>query len=430
MLGDFNANYYVFPYEVDPYIVIVIKGKFPYARYMSFTLAGQLDNVITTAPDKALIPDPGSTTPFLPCADWNANNRNYTIKIRSTPPPKGSEHFVPEAGNNTFYAGTLKDGTPNKWGLIGLRIYVPSIGYDKTGGVGLPKITYCAAKNNCNTTRISGTVNKSTQPDNSLNQVDAFRKRTSFQHCSDMVKQNCDLIWNRIGVIATRILQPDLNTVYTLSNQIERDPRKLLFIRWKAPTFPDTYHNIGILRNTDMRYWSMSFITQVGLLSLYTISDFQTVMDKNGYVNLVISFGASRPSCVTTENGFNWIDASKLPLVPLTLFYRNNQVSQGFHYTAKNVPEGQIVPPKVMGEYYPCGKYVDPIYFNSCYHNCNNKPEKINNILSLNIKWVENIVLNPDVSYKYLYIYIFSYIPIKTCSYFHRLIFLYLNINL
>ncbi|WP_297423979.1 hypothetical protein [Clostridium sp.] len=125
-----------------------------------------------------------------------------------------------------------------------------------------------------------------------------------------------------------------------------------------------------------MRYWSMSFITRVGLLGLYTLSDFEAVIDKNGYVNLVVSFGASRPSCVTTENGFTWIDASKLPLVPLTLFYRNNQVSQSFPYTAKNVPEGQIVPPKVMREYYPCGKYVDPVYFNSCYYNCKNKPGK------------------------------------------------------
>ncbi|MBV7272828.1 hypothetical protein I6U48_07865 [Clostridium sp. PL3] len=371
MLGDFNANYYVFPYEVNPDIEIVIKGQFPYARYMSFTLAGQIDTVIATASDRMLIPDPGSTNPFLPGADWNADNRNYTIKIRSTAPPQGSDHFVPEAGNNTLYAGTLKDGTPNRFGLIGLRIYVPSIGYDQTGGVGLPKITYCAAKKNCLNTSISGTVCKTTQPKNLINPADVFTKETSFQYCCDMVDQNCDLTWSRIGVIATRILQPDLNTVYILSNQIKRDPGKLLFIRWKAPTFPDTYHNIGILGNENMRYWSMSFITRVGLFGLYTLGDFQTVIDKNGYVNLVISFGASRPSCVTTENGFNWIDISNLPLVPLTLFYRNNQVSQVFPYTAKNVPEGQIVPPKVMGEYYPCGKYVHPLYFNSCYCDCN-----------------------------------------------------------
>lgn len=373
MLGDFNANYYVFPYKVDTDIEIVIKGQFPYARYMSFTLTGQKDNVIATAADKALIPDCGSSNPFLPGVDWNVENRNYTIKILSTPPPHGSEHFVPEAGNNTFYAGTLKDGTPNKFGLIGLRIYVPSIGYDKIGGVELPKITYCTPKKNCRNTSIFETVDNSTQPNNPLNSANIFSKKTYFNNCRDIVEQSCDLIWSRIGVIATRILQPDLNTVYTTSDQIKRDTDKLLFIRWKAPTFPDTYHNIGIVGNEDMRYWSMSFVTRVGLLGLYTLSDFQTVIDKNGYVNLVISFGAHRPSCVTTKNGFNWVDASNLPLVPLALFYRNNQVSQDFPYTAKDVPEGEIVPPEVMGEYYPCGKYVYPLYFNSCCYDFNDK---------------------------------------------------------
>ncbi|SET44907.1 hypothetical protein SAMN05660297_02421 [Natronincola peptidivorans] len=368
MLGDFNASYYAFPYEVDPDIEIVIKGKFPYARYMSYTLSGQLDNVITTAPDRMLIPDPGNINPFLPGADWNADDRNYTIKISFTPPPQGSEHFMPEAGNNTFYAGTLKDGTPNRFGLFGLRIYVPSIGYDKTGGVGLPKITYCTAKKASRDTSISVTVEKPPQFVNLLNPASVFTREVAHQCCNDMVDVTCHLTWSRIGVIATRILQPDLNTVYILSNQIKRDPGKLLFIRWKAPTFPDTYHNIGILGNEDMRYWSMSFVTQVGLLGLYTLGDFQAIIDKKGYVNLVISFGAPRPPHVTTENGFAWIDASQLPLVPLTLFYRNNQVSPIFPYTAKNVPEGQIVPPEIMREYYPCGKYVTPLYFKSCCH--------------------------------------------------------------
>ena len=366
MLGDFNCNYNVFPYAVDPDTEIVIKGQFPYARYMSFTLTGQIDTVIANAPDRVLIPDPGSTNPFLPGADWDADNRNYTIKIRSTAPPHGSEHFVPEAGNNTFYAGTLKDGSPNGFGFIGLRIYVPSMGYDKTGGVCLPKITYCTTKNDCKNRKNAGTLNNTILPDNPLNPTNVTNKAIWTKHCSDMIVPTCDLTWSRLSVIATRILQPDLNTIYIVSDQIQRDPSKLLFIRWKAPTFPDTYHNIGIIGNEDMRYWSMSFVTRVALLGLYTLGDFQTIIDKRGYVNLVISFGARRPSRVTTENGFTWIDASQFPLVPLYLFYRNNQISQGFPYTAKNIPEGQIVPPEVMGEYYPCAKYVNPLYFKSC----------------------------------------------------------------
>lgn len=181
--------------------------------------------------------------------------------------------------------GTSKDGSPNWFCLIGLRIYVPRIGYDKTGDVWLTKITYFAVK---------------------------------------------------------KILEKQ------------------------------TFYNIETLDNEAMCYWSMPFVSIVGLLWLYTLSDIQAIIDKNCYVNPVISFGAPRPACVTTD----WIDASNLPLVPLTLLYRNNQISPNFPYTAKEIPEGQIVPPEVMGEYYPCGKYVNPLYFNLCCYDCSDKHDK------------------------------------------------------
>ncbi|PAM94756.1 hypothetical protein B4N84_11015, partial [Flavobacterium sp. IR1] len=75
-------------------------------------------------------------------------------------------------------------------------------------------------------------------------------------------------------------------------------------------------------------------------------------------------FGASRPSSVTSENGYTWIDASQLPLVPLFLIYRNNQISENFiHYTAADIRPGEVVTPQDMGEYYPSGIYVDPMDF-------------------------------------------------------------------
>lgn len=57
------------------------------------------------------------------------------------------------------------------------------------------------------------------------------------------------------------------------------------------------------------------------------------------------------------------------PLVSLFLLYRNNQVSPNLPYTAKNVPINEIVSPQEMGEYYPCGKYINSVFFYSCYNN-------------------------------------------------------------
>jgi hypothetical protein len=146
-LGDQNASYYIFPYEVDLETEIMIKGRYPFARHFSFHIASLPSRrTVDSVAGRELLPDPRSTNPFLPGANWDATNRNNTLKIRFTAPPDGSNHFVPGAGNNVIYAGTLENGEPNRVGLIVLRIYVPSLGYDKTGGVGLPLITYCPAK--------------------------------------------------------------------------------------------------------------------------------------------------------------------------------------------------------------------------------------------------------------------------------------------
>lgn len=368
VLGDFNASYFVFPYEVDPSVEIVIKGQYPHARYMSITVNGTADIPIASAPDQSLIPDPGSTNPFLPGANWDAKNRNYTLIIRFTAPPD-SEHFVPGAGKNIIYVGTLPNGRPNASGIITLRIYVPSIGYDKTGGVGLPEIMYCSAKNNRRThmESLRGMAEPKMQDESLFNQK-AFKGESSS-------REECDLVWSKTNRVQSVLLQANPNTVYIISNEIERNPGKLLYIHWKAPTFPDTYHNIGIVGNENMRYWSMMFATKIGYLGLYTIGDFQTIIDKSGYVNLVISFGAPRPAFVTSKNGFTWVDLSELPLVPFSIIYRNTLVSPTFPYTAKNVPVGEVVPPEVMGKYYPCGKYVDANYFKPYFCTPKERPE-------------------------------------------------------
>lgn len=360
-LGDHNASYYIFPYEADPTTEIVIRGRYPYARYFTFNVANiPTHRLVDAIVGRDLIPDPGSTNPFFPGGNWDATNRNYTLKIRFTEPPEGSNLFVPDAGNNVIYAGTLESGAPNRTGFIILRIYVPSIGYDKTGGVDLPFITY--AQNSSLPSAAFQTTTQQHQLDfddfMNLNEVANMNTRNNIEN---NFRQNVDLIWKRFG---PEFLQPEGNTIYTISNLIDRDPNKLLYIRWKAPTFPDTYHNFGITGDEDMQYWSMNFVTPVGMLGLYTISDYQTIIDNEGYVNLVISFGAPRPSSVTSENGYTWIDASQLPLVPLFLIYRNNQISENFiHYTAADIRPGEVVTPQDMGEYYPSSIYVDPMDF-------------------------------------------------------------------
>lgn len=260
--GDHHCSYNIFPYEVDPENEMVIHGRYPYAAYFSITVIGELNLFVASAVDHELMPDPGSTNPFLPGANWDAKNRSYTLKVRFTAPPEGSDHFIPGAGNNIIYAGTLTNGAPNRHGLVVLRIYAASIGYDKkTGGVGFPAITYCAARpypgqgtQLKNRDAMPGEFHGPRQRNSPERSQMTFNDYAGSHNVAndnttnsqDMTASHgCDLTWRTISRIA-ELIHPDSNTVYIISDQLHREPGHLLVIRWKAPTFPDTYHNIGI----------------------------------------------------------------------------------------------------------------------------------------------------------------------------------------
>ena len=44
-------------------------------------------------------------------------------RIRFTAPPEGSNHFVPGAGNNVVYTGTLKNGSDRFGILLNARLF-------------------------------------------------------------------------------------------------------------------------------------------------------------------------------------------------------------------------------------------------------------------------------------------------------------------
>jgi hypothetical protein len=352
VFGDFNASYYMFPYKSDPDIDIVIKGQYPHARYMSITVGGETDIPIVSVYDQLLMPNPGSVNPFYPRADWDAENRDYTLIVRFAP-PLANNYFIPGPGCNIVLAGVLpQNGKINRDGIITLRIYAPGIGYDKKGGVSLPAISYRArAADHADDSKTAE------EPAHWKNYVANAKLEEQSSLFFD-----CELEWFKPNAVRSSLLQFNPNTVYMISSMLKRAPGKLLFIRWKAPAVPDTYHNTGITGGYDMRYWSVTFFAKHGDFGFKTIGDYQTVIDKNGFVNMVVSLGVPRPHFVTAENGFTWVDLADLPLLDYYILYRNVLVSPGFKYTAKTVCEGKEVPPEIMGAYYPCGKYVEPGY--------------------------------------------------------------------
>lgn len=353
-LGDLKANYPGYFYKVDPSVEMVIQGEFPRCRYISYVAHDIQNRVIGTLHDSEIAPDPGSINPFLPGADWNAPNRKYTIIIRFTPPPPGKGPEVVRgmqaARGNIIYVGAQADGSPNPGGLLAYRRYLPSQGYDFNGGVPMPVIYY---------RRVSdGSLVK--PPISNMQQylffIRAFSsgiknaiKSREWSNRAFGREQKEAVQWHRSPVVGAE--NPD--TVYVIA-KIKPRKDKLLVFRWKAPTFPDTYHNKGITGKEDVRYWSMCFAPAT-TMTVFTLADVDAVISQDGFVNLVVGFGAEKPAKVKPENGYTWVDLKGKNI--RFLLYRNMVVSPEFKFSARDVPAGELVIDQI-GDYLPRAKWV------------------------------------------------------------------------
>jgi hypothetical protein len=135
---------------------IVLRGQFPHSRFFSFTITSPLLQLRYYLYDVDIKPDPGSTNPFLPDADRNAEHRSYTVTIVDQPDP-GPGHRQA----NTLYAGVA--GQSSAPFVLGERVYLPDRGRDFTGGVGDPAASYVSADGHIVTSQAACTA-LSTKP--------------------------------------------------------------------------------------------------------------------------------------------------------------------------------------------------------------------------------------------------------------------------
>ncbi|MGG1441987.1 hypothetical protein ABE354_07955 [Brevibacillus laterosporus] len=350
---DCNARYYFYPFVVDPEVEIIIEGEYPCSRYMSYTVYGCNQQVIASAFDQMLIPNEGCVNTFEPHANWEAMNRSYTLKLQFIPPPRYVCPFVPGVGNNTFFIGALPNGQPNLWGILVYRIYVASEGTDEAGGE-LPTITYRRKKDG---KRLRVKNPKSLDLEAILQQSSrlcTMPSRPIGNRTVPLTPTTNVLTWSRPSYKQNRVLFGNPQGGYMYASLCS-SPAQYLCLRWKAPTFPDTYHNQSITGLENMRYWSMSFVSTVGTATICTLADYQTVLDEQGFATLLVGFGAPRPAFAIPERGYNWVDLGNQPVKGV--IYRNMVVSACFPCTAVNIPLGQQVSMQ-MGEYLPIGQYI------------------------------------------------------------------------
>jgi hypothetical protein len=131
---DIHAGYRIFVFHSDGTIGYRIRGEYPYAAFMSFTI---YDNALLygALTDYQIDADPGSINPFLANELVNAPNRSYTVTVL----PDGA---VPDASlPNPIFMPPLPPSSNLMTVVLVQRIYLaePQV-KDRFGGVDAPTI--------------------------------------------------------------------------------------------------------------------------------------------------------------------------------------------------------------------------------------------------------------------------------------------------
>lgn len=129
---DLGARYWVSSFPLPPGAELILRGRYPHARYMSFNVYDAAAQPTDGLADVDIAPDPGSANPFEPGALRDLPNRGYTVRVMSGARPERRE-------SNTIYLNAAGQSTPV--GVIMYRVYVPDSGRDPAGAGGLPEVS-------------------------------------------------------------------------------------------------------------------------------------------------------------------------------------------------------------------------------------------------------------------------------------------------
>jgi hypothetical protein len=278
-------------------------------------------------------------------------------------------------------SGTGQNGTPNAQGTFILRIYVPDRGRDETGGVGLPTVTLEPTSSAERPTASPcsglakpsvGGINELVAASDGLPALDAatiwgrnppmWRKfQNLFVTAIDAFDtQDSQDIYQRLAPLRELAVAQggsggflsNIHNAY-LSSAINRRYGRVVVVRLRAPTFPDTRPGPATMPAGQLRYFSMcenEFVTQ---RFIGCATDDQTAIGSDGFATYVISTPADRPRNARARCGLTWIPWG--PVAEGALIYRNMLPDPGFTQSIQMARAGNEA--ATMGDYFPMSRY-------------------------------------------------------------------------
>ena len=313
---DEAATYWVTRYTGVPGAEIVIRGRYPDARYFSFHIYDEALRPIDSVADFETTPD---------------GEGGYTTGFTFEAPQSGALMY---------------------------RVYVSGVPGDPAGGVPLPDISLRAAGREeelalgqCEPLppATGGALNDAIKDSNYPAQAPrGFNVAMTDPPTTERFYGFDRLVLNPIPSNPVTDAVPRSNGGFWSNQHIaylttrfgrQGDGRELLVYRFRAPTAPG-----------QVRYWSVCQNELITQRFVECLADHEAVVDEAGFVTVVISDPEDRPA-----NAANWLPWGGAYYDGLVI-YRHMLPALDFAEAIQNVPEG-TPPASVMGDYFPQVRY-------------------------------------------------------------------------
>jgi hypothetical protein len=358
---DTTARYWLTAFD-SQYVQMTIHGTYPTARYMSFVT---YDGEVPTAVD----------------------DRIYDAEIK--PDRSDSNPFVPPGGGGTYTVTVIRGqspggnviGTAPGFAWVAYRVYLPDEGENSMGGVPLPSVTLTDQNGGTETLPPCAEVNVYSGLSALLNELYPFAAGVPTTISPDR-------LWFAPPNQPPPPLfpNPDNKYISSISAGIYQ-PGRIIVVRGKAPSFPDTYSGFPVWRPArrfkavQLRYWSLCVNDYPAPFpAVQCMTDLNARLDRHRFYTVVISDDQLAPSWLPAKvNWLPWGDEQ----MGKAIFFRNMLPAADFPYSIQNAiaddctyPFNFPHPPdpvdveqaghcaqSIMGDYYPIAVWCNKSIF-------------------------------------------------------------------
>ena len=376
---DANVFYWAAVFTTPDNAKLTIEGEYPYSRYMSFISYDERGRPVESLADYLINSD--SVNPFMSGNKRDSSYRKYQIQINNSPSSDNRKTGERLEGKKINVLNTPAYGERQQ--AILYRIYLPDDEKEPTGGVDLPipVLTFSDG------TELRGNevcqVLRTQQPlqvafDALGIPPGVYRKLITQEDKSDTWPAHNPPKWfiqldrkSLIGMYTGDIdpdaprseggFYPNLDNHY-IRSIINRKHGKVLIVRGKAPTTPETFHSNLRMSDGELRYWSLCSNQSFANTRVNDcLFDEEIPVGPDGFYTIAISRIEDRPRNAVNECGIAWLpmasdgDGIFDPDVTIIQF-RHMLTAKNFNHSIQRVLKQKDLL-ETMGPYMPKSQY-------------------------------------------------------------------------